>query len=136
MMPSKRTPEKEAWRNMHMRCYNPRAVNYPLYGGRGISVCAEWFSFDQFLADMGPRPAGLTLDRIDSNGDYTPTNCRWASRITQQRNTSRNVFLDINGRRATVAEWAAVSGLNVKTLRKRIQSGWPTDRLLEGKRQA
>lgn len=91
-----RTPVYRAWADMHQRCYNPKARNYPNYGGRGITVCARWSEFTAFYADMGPRPDGLTLDRIDVNGNYEPDNCRWATRSVQNANrrSKRQVEMD------------------------------------------
>ena len=80
------TPEYRSWRAMLERCRNPNAPNYHLYGGRGITFCDEWKEFSAFLADMGPRGDGLTLDRIDTNGHYTKDNCRWADAKTQAKN--------------------------------------------------
>ena len=83
------------WGNMHTRCYNPKNKAFAHYGARGVSVCQRWASFENFIADMGPRPAGYTLERVDVNGNYTPDNCVWASWHTQQRNrTNTKIPLD------------------------------------------
>lgn len=74
------------WHGMNQRCRNPNTKQYRYYGGRGIRVCERWRSFDNFLADMGERPEGLTLDRIDNDGHYEPGNCRWADQATQHAN--------------------------------------------------
>lgn len=80
-----------SWHHMIQRCLNPKNERYPDYGGRGILVCERWLSFDEFFADMGPRPCGMSIERKDTNGSYEPTNCRWATTQEQTRNTRATV---------------------------------------------
>lgn len=116
----------QSWQDMKSRCYNPRAQQYKNYGARGITVCDEWIkSFPRFLADMGERPTGLTLDRKDTNGNYCPENCRWATQAEQNRNQRRCVYLEYNGKRMTIAEWSEEIGRHRTTIRDRIKSGYP-----------
>lgn len=122
------------WRNMLDRCFNPNAKGYATYSVRG--VCPEWSNretgFEAFLADMESTWAeGLTLDRVDNDGPYAPWNCRWATRVEQQRNTSRTRFLTYAGRTMCLADWAEDTGLNENTIRTRLDDlGWPVSRAL------
>lgn len=86
----RKSPEYNAWTAMHQRCSNPRNPAFKWYGARGIKVCARWASFEAFLVDMGPRPPGLTLERVDNARGYSPSNCKWATWTEQNNNTRRN----------------------------------------------
>ncbi len=113
----------QAWGNMLSRCRNKRRPDYHSYGGRGITVCERWHSFANFRQDMGDRPEGKTLDRIDNDGHYEPKNVRWASRTEQSRNTSRNRIFSIEGQSQCLKDWASEVGLNYETLRSRLAAG-------------
>ena len=119
-----RTPVHVAWQAMLARCSNKSNPMWHHYGGRGISVCAQWKSFENFLADMGDLPfKGAELDRIDNDGNYEPGNCRWATRQEQMRNTRQNVFVEVDGVSKTVAEWSVLSGIPDRTLHHRAHRG-------------
>lgn len=119
----------KSWQQMKTRCYNPNSKDFPRYGARGIEVCERWqHSFESFLADMGPRPTGLTLDRVDSNLGYSPENCRWANSQQQGENTCRVIKIEINGVVKSLSYWAEQYGLTPSLSWKRIQRGWlPVD---------
>lgn len=118
------------WASMKQRCGNPNDSKYRLYGGRGISVCERWASsFENFKSDMGSRPDGTTLDRINGNGDYCPENCRWADLKTQNRNTSRNRTVCVDGVQKTIAELSEESGMDYDTLYYRLfVYKWPVEK--------
>ena len=124
------SPEYASWCAMLRRCTNPTATDYSRYGGRGITVCERWLRFETFFADMGPRAAGRTLERIDNEKGYEPLNCRWATTTEQNRNKRTNVILEWQGRRLTLAEWAEHLGADRTTLEKRLQAGWSLERTL------
>lgn len=100
------------------------------YGGRGISVCQRWESFESFLADMGERPDGLSIDRINNDGNYEPGNCRWATRAEQNNNRSVTVFLTLRGRTQLLSAWASELGVSYDTLKRRRLDGWPDEKIL------
>jgi hypothetical protein len=118
---------------MKARCYNHNEKCYPRYGGRGIRVSERWVhSFENFITDMGPRPSKEhSLDRYpDGDGDYGPSNCRWATLFQQARNKRNNTFLTFNGKTQCITDWALELGQTVPTLAKRIGRGWPIDKVL------
>lgn len=119
------------WKSMVFRCHNPKDRSFHNYGGRGITVCTEWReSFSQFIADMGLRPDGFDIDRIDNNKGYGPDNCRWVSRKRNLNNRRNNRRIQFNGQSRTIAQWADALGINYRTLNNRINRGWPIERAL------
>lgn len=128
---NKATPTYSSWSAMRQRCANPNDPSYEHYGARGIKCCERWDSFENFLADMGERP-DLThsLDRVDVDGDYTPTNCRWASVKQQARNTRRTVRLTLNGITKAQADWSDDLGLPSHLIACRLRQGWSVERAL------
>ena len=125
-----RTRIYRLWSTMHDRCRNPRNSHYPTYGERGITVCSRWRDFEAFYADMGERPPGMTLNRIDNDGPYSPANCEWASAVTQGRNKASNKLLTFNGKTQPLSAWAEELGMNYNTLNTRVQRGWDDERVL------
>lgn len=116
------------WADMRSRCQNPNHAGYKNYGGRGIKVCARWVSFENFSADMGPRPPSATIDRIDNDGNYEPGNCRWATRAQQNSNRRNCIFVEDAGDRVTLKEYCRRRGLVYRAIAKRIRSrNWPVD---------
>lgn len=119
------------WAAMRQRCYRPTHPEYHNYGARGITVCPQWDDFATFAADMGPRPAGRSLDRIDNDGWYGPDNCRWATSIEQARNMRTTHIVTIGDETKPLAEWCQLYGINRSTVLKRInRSGWTPEQAL------
>jgi hypothetical protein len=120
------SPTYSCWERMIQRCNNPNEAAFGNYGGRGISVCERWGSFENFLADMGERPTSKhSIDRIDNNGNYEKANCRWATRSQQDRNLRRNVWVTHEGRTMILADWAKEAGVPQQVLRGRLnQCNW------------
>lgn len=127
------TPEYSTWERIKNRCNNPNSADYPDYGGRGIKVCDRWRkSFLAFYSDMGNKPIpNYSLDRINNNGNYEPSNCRWATIQEQANNKRSNRVFTINGATKTLKQWSDELGLKYKTVHMRINSyGWSTERAL------
>lgn len=122
------TPVYQVWRAMKNRCELKSVESYQNYGGRGIKVCDRWQSFESFLTDMGPRPKGMTVERNDTDGNYEPGNCRWATRAEQSVNKRNNVHLTANGKTQTMTEWARELGVNHTAIVYRLKQGWPVER--------
>ncbi len=122
------SPEYNAWITMIHRCRNPRYGSYSRYGLRGIAVCDKWNNYAAFLSDMGPRPSSeYSLDRIDNNGNYEPSNCRWATRVQQCRNKRNNRVLSFDRRSQPLSAWAEEIGMKWSTLDRRLRNGVPLD---------
>lgn len=120
-----------AWRQMKARCLNVRHPAYPDYGERGITVCTRWLeSFENFLADMGYKPDGLTLERRNNDGPYSPDNCYWATWMQQAQNRRSTRLATFAGETLCFAEWARRVGLSCSVFAGRIRRGWSMDRAL------
>jgi hypothetical protein len=122
------TPEYATWGGMIQRCAD---AGNPNYGGRGIQVCDRWLSFEDFLADLGPRPSSRhSIDRLDNDGDYESGNCRWATRKDQANNKRTNRKLTLNGETLSCAEWARRLCVSRYVIFNRLRSGWTVERTL------
>lgn len=125
------TPEYRTWLGVLKRCNCPDAPGYQHYGGRGIRVCERWASFDCFFQDMGPRPSDdHSIERRDVNGHYEPANCTWATITEQSRNKRDTIWLELNGTRRCLREWAEILGIHPTTLLARLRHGWSAERAL------
>lgn len=124
-----KTKTYRSWAKMKFRC---RDINNHYYGGRGIAVCKRWEDFSNFLIDMGERPKGKTLDRINVNGNYSKSNCRWATKLEQANNTRNNKFIEFNGEIKTISQWAKCTNKTTCKLWKRIfEYKWSPKKAIE-----
>lgn len=131
-------PLYSVWKNMINRCYNEKNRSYKDYGGRGIKICEKWLGedgFRNFAEDMGPRPEGYSIDRIDNNGNYEPGNCRWATSKQQGRNTRKNKIITYDGKTMTASAWAEFLGINPQLIYIRLKHGWPLSSVLSSKKK-
>lgn len=125
-----KTPIYNSWDAMVQRCTNTNHPKYLSYGARGITVCERWKDFANFYTDMGIPPKGLTLDRIDNNGNYEPGNCRWATRKQQQNNRRNTTLIETTSGFIPIAEVARSAGMTIKGVQGRIKRGWTGDAIL------
>lgn len=121
---------------MKERCNNKNNIGYELYKCRGIKVCSRWQnSFENFLKDMGERPENTSLDRIDNNEDYSPENCRWATKEQQARNKRSNRLITAFGKTQTLVEWSYETGIKADTIASRIDYyGWNIEKAISTKK--
>jgi hypothetical protein len=119
----------KAWLSMKKRCLNKNTNDYKYYGGRGIKVCARWMKFENFYADMGDAPKGLTIERQNNNGNYELGNCQWATRSEQSKNRRGNRIIEFNSKSMCLNDWAKSIGINHASLRERLDK-WPLERAL------
>jgi hypothetical protein len=125
-------PEYVSWCNMKQRCFDENSTFYRDYGGRGITVCDRWLDFVNFFADMGNRPSTKhTIERINNDGNYEPSNCRWATRKEQANNRRSRRILELNGERKSLTEWATQLGIDKRRLHYRLNVlGWSVEKTI------
>jgi len=121
--------EYRTWLHLKDRCLNKNDKRYKNYGGRGIKVCKRWRdSFENFYKDMGKRPKGLTIDRVNNDGNYELSNCRWITKKEQSRNTTKNIRITYKGKTMCMVEWAEKLNINYKCLWARLNKGWSVEK--------
>lgn len=129
---SDRVPEYQVWAGMKNRCSDPTSQRWHRYGGRGIRVCERWLnSFENFYADMGPRPGPeYQIDRKDNDGHYEPSNCHWVTRVANANNREASRLLEFQGRVQSLSQWAREVGLDRHAIEARLSNGWTVERAL------
>lgn len=133
--PSVSHPLYTVWRSMISRCTDQASPHFANYGGRGISICERWrHDFHAFVADMGDRPPDTSIDRINNDGNYEPSNCRWATKKQQQSNRRVNILIAFNGETKPLKHWADAIGVKPDTIAERLRNGVPADVALTTKR--
>lgn len=128
-----KSPEYKTWECMLQRTQNPKYKGYPDYGGRGITVCKCWLKFENFFEDMGERPKGKTLDRIENDKGYYKENCRWATLAEQANNKRNNHLITYKGQTKNVTQWAEERGMNRVTILYRLKNNWPIEKAMNQK---
>lgn len=122
--------EYKTWMGMHRRCYDSTARGYSRYGGRGISVCERWHSFENFYADMGNKPSDMSIERIDNDKSYSPENCRWATNVEQSKNRRLTINLTYNGVTMCLKDWSRKIGKPYTTMQLHYRNGYSTEQIL------
>jgi len=133
----KKTRLFQIWMGMKTRCYNLNVVEYPRYGGKGIIICDEWQNFETFhnWAFTNGYQENLSIDRVNTNGNYEPSNCRWVTDKVQCRNRTTSRFIEFNGQQKTLAEWAEINSMSTNCLFERLKRGWGIEKSLTTKIQ-
>lgn len=126
-----KTPTYGTWSAMVQRICNPANPKYPVYGGRGIDIDPRWREFKTFLSDMGERPKGTTIGRIDNDRGYWVDNCEWQTAKQQQNNTTQNQFIEIDGDRKTAQQWSDITDVKLGTILWRLHHSWPKEKILQ-----
>lgn len=127
----KHTKVYQAWRSMFNRCNNPNTECFHRYGGRGIKMIKRWFKFEEFYKDMGDPPSKEhSLDRINVNGNYNKTNCRWATKTEQSNNRRDNLYITWKDKTMTATQWSREFGMHDSTIRSRLRRGWSIERVM------
>lgn len=131
------TPTYNSWLAMRQRCCDSNTKQFKNYGGRGIVICDRWLkSFNDFYEDMGEKPIGLTLERINNNGNYELLNCKWATYLEQNNNARSNQSASYKGRTLNASQWSRVLGIPSTTIRKKIRNGWSIEKIIKRRTKA